>query len=191
MKTSFRIVCTLPFMLAIVFFAQYFLPEEKCVSLVSGITMISFYLSLSVTGIIALIAAFRKRVGNKIPFEPISFSILLISIAVLCCIFYWNNIFKSGNWLVATMHPAKSAEILNTLHLRKDNSYAIELSGIDISCTYTGKYSIAGDTITLEKNVYRKTDGWFTEKYLHNDNMLQPITDSDKATQTLFIIANN
>lgn len=177
MKTSSRILWTLPFMLTSYFFLTLTLKEERCWGMIEAWGYILLSLALMITGLMALFVAFRKRRTNRLKFEPITSTLILLTTSILFICIIWGNPFKPKTWLYAVVNVEGFSEIKHSLTLRNDKTYKVRITGIETSCDYLGSYSISGDTVFLDNNISQKTEGQFIHKYLLKNNTLTPISN--------------
>jgi len=90
---------------------------------------------------------------------------------------FWTNVILIGN-----IESEKSR-----LVLYEDNTFALNFSEIDYSCTYQGNYKVDKDTIILERlGIENLTYNKFTSKYIINlkERILEPL---EKNSQILRI----
>jgi hypothetical protein len=131
-----------------------------------------------VTGIFAFLAAFRKRKTHKIKFEPITLTIVVLTIITVFIFRLWGDCFKGSIWIYSEVASSNFPVYNHSLTLRQNKSYKVRVNDIEWSCTYTGYYSLSGDTILLNNDIAKRTDSNFIEKYLLADSKLIPIINN-------------
>ena len=157
------------------FYLDLYLSDEGCWGMIQAVTAIALFLGMIITGTFVLIAVFRKRQTEKIKFEPITLTIILLTITtIIVCRLLGDN-FKGKVWIYAEVSNNNFPVQKHNLTLRQNKNYRIRVNEIEWTCTYTGQYLITGDTIILNNEIAKRTDSNFIEKYLLVDNKLIPI----------------
>jgi uncharacterized membrane protein len=175
MKTSSRLFWTLPYILTTYFFLKLILKEEGCWGMIEAWESIFLSLILVITGIIALVVAFRKRKSDKLKFEPITSTLIVLTTSIIFICIFWGDTFKPKTWLYAVVNVQDFSEIKHSLTLRNDKTYKVRITAIETRCDYLGRYSISGDTVFLDNDISQKTEGQFVDKYFLKNNKLTPI----------------
>ena len=153
-------------------------PDEKCQGLANlmfdGFFIILFLISL----ILALRGIFRKRKLNKTKFEPITLSITTVTFIIL--IFYPLLVghTRGDKWISAENKDTTQLISRQNLTLRKNGNFTVDLIEADFSCSISGKYKKAGDTILLDEATIHRTNSKITSKYLLQKNDLVPLIDT-------------
>jgi hypothetical protein len=143
--------------------------------MIQAASAIALFLGIIVTGIFALLTAFRKRQTERIKFEPITLTIVLLTISALFVCRLLGNNFKGLIWVYAEVANNNFPINNHSLTLRQNKNYVVRVNEIEWTCTYTGQYSITGDMIILNNEIAKRTDSNFIEKYLVVDKKLIPI----------------
>ena len=146
--------------------------------MIQSVTAIALFLGIALTGTFALINVFRKRQTEKIVFEPITLTIVLLTIATLIVCILWGDNFKGKVWIYAEVTNNDFPVHKHSLTLRQNKNYKVQVNEIEWMCTYTGQYSILGDTVILNNDIAKRTDSNFIEKYLFLDNKLIPLINN-------------
>lgn len=128
--------------------------------------------------LLAYKAAFSRRLSHKKRPEPITFTITLLTLAVLIIGRVFGEDFKGSKWIYAETSRQKLPT--QNLTLRKNGTFRVDLNEIDFSCYFTGEYQKHGDTILFDKDVAAQTHSLLATKYLLSDGLLKPISDSNQ-----------
>lgn len=154
------------------------LSDNGCTGLIEGIYIILLFILFAVTIPLSLMATFRKRQSHNKKPEPITLSITLFTFCVLIIGKGFGDDFKGSKWIYAkaNIHELES----QTLTLRKNGTFKVDLGHIDFSCSFSGQYQKHGDTIFLDKDVVDQTNSLLATKYLLQDTLLKPIIDANK-----------
>ena len=177
LKLHNRLFRTIPFLVFSYFYLDLYLSDEGCWGMIQAVGAIALFLGIIVTGIFALLTAFRKRQTEKIKFEPITLTIVLLTITTLIVCRLWGDNFKGQTWVYAEVTNNNFPVHKHSLTLRQNKNYKVRVNEIEWTCTYTGQYSIIADTIILNNEIAKRTDSNFMEKYLFVDNKLIPIVN--------------
>ena len=145
--------------------------------MIQDVGAIALFLGIIVTGIFALLTAFRKRQTEKIKFEPITLIIVLLTITTLTVCRLWGDNFKGRIWVYAEVTNKNFPVQKHSLTLRQNKSYKVRVNEIEWTCTYSEQYSIMGDTIILNNEIAKRTDSNFIDRYLFVDGKLIPIVN--------------
>jgi len=137
-----------------------------------GVFIILFGVSLW----LAFRATLRKRELSEKP-EPISLTIILATLAILIVGKMFGQDFKGNTWIYAEANADKLET--QTLTLRKNGTFKVDLGHVDFSCYFSGHYQKLGDTIVLDKDVIAQTNFLLTTKYLLQDTLLVPLNDTN------------
>jgi hypothetical protein len=137
-----------------------------------GVFIILFGVSLW----LAFRATLRKRELSEKP-EPISLTIILATLAILIVGKMFGQDFKGNTWIYAEANADKLET--QTLTLRKNGTFKVDLGYVDFSCYFSGHYQKLGDTIVLDKDVIAQTNFLLTTKYLLQDTLLVPLNDTN------------
>ena len=169
---------TIPFLIFSYFYLDLNLSEELCWGMIQSIGSIALLLGTIVAGVFALQLAFRKRQKEKMKFEPITLVIVLLTISILIVCRIWGDDFKGRIWLDAEVTNNAFPVQKHTLILRKNGNYKVQVNEIEWTCSYTGQYSIKGDTLILNNEIAKRADSNFIEKYIFSDDKLIPLKNN-------------
>ena len=153
-------------------------PDEKCKGLANSMFNGFFILLLLTSLILALRGVFRKRKLKKTKFEPITFSITSVTFIIL--IFYplLAGHTRGVKWISAENKDKSQLTSKQNLTLRKNGNFTVDLVEADFSCSISGKYKKAGDTVLLDEATIDRTNSKITSKYLIQKNEIVPLIDT-------------
>ena len=172
------------------FYLHFSLADSGCSGLMDlffeGVFIILFAISIW----LAYRATFRKRELNKRKPEPITLTITLVTLAILIIAKILGQDLKGSIWIYAKANADKLDT--QTLTLRENGTFKVDLSHVDFSCYFSGYYQRNGDTILFEKDVIAQTNSLLTTKYLLQDSLLIPIiqTNVDSTKFSKFVITS-
>lgn len=154
------------------------LADNGCTGLIEVMSTILLFILFAVTIPLSFMATFRKRqLYNKKP-EPITLTITILALCVLIIGKVFGEGFKGRQWIYAkaNIHNLET----QALTLRKNGTFRVDLGYVDFSCFFSGQYQKYGDTIFLDIDVVDQTNSSLTSKYLLQDTILKPISDTKK-----------
>jgi hypothetical protein len=147
--------------------------------------MIALLFGMVITGSIALVAAFRKREAHKLTFEPVTLSIIFfVSCSIVFCKVASEQI-RGEAFLIAQIANSDFSFTKHTLQLRPSGKYIIQVHEIEWVCSYTGRFTIAGDTLILNNTIAAETDSNFVDRYFVNGDKLVPIRNNVEFLDTM------
>lgn len=169
---------------------RFTLADNGCSGLLDLFFGTVFIISFVVSIWLAFRATFRKRELYKGKPEPITLTIILITIATLVIGKIFGEDLKGKQWIYAEAN----AHALETqaLTLRKNGTFKIDLGQVDFSCYFSRQYQKHGDTILLDPNIIAQTNSLLTAKYLLQDTLLIPLkdTNADRSKFSEFVISS-
>ncbi len=177
MKLHNRLFRIIPFLLCTYCYLKLYLKENGCRGMIEGMGAVVLSLGIIVTGIYALLSAFRKRKMEKTKVEPITLTIVLLTITTLMVCKLFGDNFKGQVWLYAEVANNNFSLNKHSLTLRQNKNYKVSVNHIEWTCIYTGQYTIIEDTIILNNEIAKRTDSNFIDKYVSVDNTLIPIVN--------------
>jgi len=172
------------------FYLRFSLADNGCSGLMDlffgGVFIILFAVSIW----LAIRATFRKRETIKRKPEPITLTITLVTLAILIVGKIFGQDLKGSVWIYAEANAGKLET--QTLTLRKNGTFKVDLGHVDFSCYFSGHYQKLGDTIILDKDVIAQTNSLLTTKYLFQDTLLVPLNDpnNDSTKFSDFVISS-
>lgn len=121
---------------------------------------------------------FRKRKLNKTKFEPVTLSITTVTFIIL--IFYplLAGHTRGVKWISAENKDKTQLISRQTLTLRKNGNFTVDLVEADFSCSISGKYKKVGDTILLDEATIERTNSKIASTYLVQKSQLVPLIDT-------------
>jgi hypothetical protein len=185
MKLYKRLLMTTPFVAFAFAYYKFWNPDYSCQGMADIAINFIFYPLLIITVILALVGAVRKRQSANLKAEPITLSIILLTILFLIYNSTLRGHTNGDKWICA---ESKNSSLLSTqdLTLRKNGNFTVDLNHADFGCSISGRYKKSGDTIVLEEAAINRTDEKMTTTYLVRSNQLIPLLDT--ANKTTFDI---
>ena len=179
MKLIVRLLLTLPFSIVTFFYLKSNLAEEGCSGLIDLMVGLIFLILFIVSIFLAYKGCSNKhKLNNKRNFEPLTFSIIVITFIILLIGRIFGNRFKGEIWMSANSYQKNYYLENQELLLRKNGTFVITSIGADVSCFHSGKYINQFDTIILDKQTVEKVNNVITQKYFITSDTLQPIYDT-------------
>jgi hypothetical protein len=153
-------------------------PDEQCEGLANVMIDLFFYIFLLVTIILALVGTFRKTRLLKTKFEPITFSITILTLLILVIFSFLTGHTNGEKWIYAENKNSIHSLSKQDLTLRKNGNFTINLIEADFSCSISGSYVKNRDTIILDQTAIERTNSQMTSMYLLKSNELVPLLDT-------------
>lgn len=179
MKLYKRLILLAPFVLLTIYFLRHWLRTEGCNGAVEVFTyfilLFLFILALS----LCLIAINKK---SKKP-EKVSLIITLLTLLTLVSFTIIGDKFYGRRWITAKSFNDRHEISRQTIVLRKNKTFRIDLIEADYSCFFSGTYRIINDTLELGKEIVQQTDKKFTSRYLIKDSLIVPVNEGKKSME--------
>ena len=143
-----------------------------------------FYISLLVTIILSLVGTFRKTQLLKTKFEPITFSITILTLFILVIFAFLPGHTNGEKWIYAENENSTHLVSKQNFTLRKNGNFTVDLIEADFGCSISGSYLKKGDTILLDQATIDRThpDSKMSSTYLMKSNELIPLFDTINKT---------
>ena len=177
-KLYVRLLLTVPLIILTFCYCKLYNPDEQCGGLANVMIDLFFYIFLLVTIIFALIGAFRKTQLLKTKFEPITLSILILTLLILVTCSFLTGHTNGEKWIYAANKKSIHTLSKQSLTLRKNGNFTVNLDEVDFSCSISGSYIKDRDTILLNQAAIDKTNAQMTSIYLLKSNELIPLLDT-------------
>ena len=169
----------MPFVFIAYGYYKTFNPDEKCIGgVIDVLILLVFYGLLFLFGMLALVGIFWKRQGEKLFFEPISFTLALATVFLLGYHLTFRGHTIGDEWIVAQNRDTPGSLSTQTIALRRNGNFTVTLYNADLDCSFSGKYKHSGDTIFLDNKTIGKTDESLTTVYLIRPGKLIPLFDT-------------
>ncbi len=186
MKLFARFLLTVPFVVVAFGYYNFADPDENCQGLADLIIDVVFYIFLLLTGILAFVGTLRKRQSEKLKAEPITFSITLFTVLFLLYNSTLRGHTNGDKWIYSQSKNSNDLYSSQTLTLRKNGNFTVDLNDVDFGCSLSGSYKKTGDTIFLDKKTIDRTDSRMTTIYLIKSTEIVPLFDTmNKRTFTI------
>ena len=166
------------------------LADEGCRGMIEVIYTGFLFILFAVTIPLAFIATFRKRQSYTKKAEPISLTLILLTLTILIIGKIFGEDSKGKIWIYAEANKDKLER--QYLTLRNNGTFKLDLGYVDNSCYFSGQYQKSGDTIFLDEDVIAQTNSLLARKYLLQDTLLKPINDTkiDNPKSSEFVISS-
>ncbi len=184
MKLYSRLLLVAPLIILTFGYCKLHNPDEQCEGLVNKLIDLFFYIALLVTITLALVGAFRITRLLKNKFEPITFSVTILTLLILIIFSFLPGHTCGEKWIYAENINPVHLVSKQSLALRKNGNFTIGLIEADFSCSISGSYLKKGDTIFLDRATIDRThqDSKMTSIYLMKSNELTPLFDTINKT---------
>jgi len=157
---------------------RLYLSANGCWGLIEYFYIIILFILFTITIFLALWASLRKREHKNNEAEPITLTIIILTFLILIGGRIFEDKIKGDVWIKAEDKNSSYYISGQTLTLRNNGTFRIDLNGADVSCYYSGKYQKHSDTIILDKEVIDKTYSTLSNKYYLQDSLFIPLDDT-------------
>lgn len=178
MKLYSRLLLVVPLIILTFGYCKLHNPDEQCEGLANIMIDLFFYISLLVTIILSLVGTFRKTQLLKTKFEPITFSITILTLLILAIFSFLPGHTSGERWIYAVNKDSLHSLSKQDLTLRKNGNFTVNLNEVDFGCSISGSYLKNRDTIILDQTAIERTNSQMTSMYLMESNELVPLLDT-------------
>jgi hypothetical protein len=146
----------------------------------SGAYLLYFLIIISIS-----IYKYYKK-DQKVNSVPLIVTALLIVISFFLPEANGSSFFNSPTKLYAYRKACIKFFCFSNLELKENGKFVVYESGEDFSCTHRGTYVLKGDTVIIQRDLFKATDSAFSNKYFIDTQKgkLYPINGAQITTDT-------